>query len=243
MPTPESQVVQCNPNELVVSLRQVARYAGGIRYRMDAPRRDTADMILKNAMQLVHPTFVYSVHDSEEVATRGEAKVGGQVTFHQLEFFRDDRVKNVAVCVCSIGRQLENEVQRLINEQTALRGILLDAIGVAFLDALSTAAYTHAQIRAEQRRLHCSCRFGPGCGDLDLSLQKQVFALVDASSIDVHLNDDCVMTPAKSLSFFTAWTSAPLSAADLDKCASCTFVGCDYRQQSFRASVGPSKRH
>jgi hypothetical protein len=226
----ESMVVHCGHDGLDVSLAQVARYAGGARYRMDVSHRESARALLKKAAQLVDPIFVYSVHEVKGEVEGGYATLDDRVTFPVFAGAQEEGMKCLAFCVCSIGPRLEAEVRHLMSADAALDGIFLDAAGVAFLDALSRRAHAALQQDAQKRELHCGCRLGPGCGDLDLSLQRLLFALVDASSIGVRLNEDCVMSPAKSLSFFTPWTTSPLSAADLDKCAACTLSRCDYRQ-------------
>ena len=116
-----------------------------------------------------------------------------------------------------------------MSEGDTLDGLFLDAAGVAFLEALSTKAYETLQKQAQERLLQSGCRMGPGYGKLDLSFQKQLFELVDASSIGVRLNESCMMSPAKSLSFVTKWTTSPMSESSRNKCASCALTNCPYR--------------
>ncbi len=225
----ESTVVAVDPDELVVLSRQVARYAGGVRYRMAASQRKLADTILQQAAQLVAPEFVYSVHEVSGSPRSDCATLANGLTFSLPKEEQDDGIKYLAFCVATIGESVEQPVRTMMSTGAGIEGLFLDAAAVAFLDALSAKAYQALQEQARGRLLRCGCRFGPGYGELDLALQKKLFTLVDAAAIGVRLNESCIMIPAKSFSFFTKWTASKVSYGSRNKCTTCTLTHCPYR--------------
>ncbi|HDP25441.1 MAG TPA: hypothetical protein ENN34_08345 [Deltaproteobacteria bacterium] len=72
-------------------------------------------------------------------------------------------------------------------------------------------------------------RFSPGYCDWPLEGQRVVFSALDASSIDVELNDYCVMVPAKSIScVFLAASSVPSATP----CTFCPLEDCAWRRDT-----------
>jgi hypothetical protein len=196
---------------------------------MDTSERKRVDGALEWASRLVSPAFVYRLYAVTDFLSGGDITLENHTTLPMPPCVQDPGAQYLAVCVCTLGRKLEQMVRTVMSAGKGIEGLLLDAAGVAFLEAVSARAFETLHRQARERQLHCSGRFGPGYGDLDLSFQEWVFTLVDASSIDVRLNECCVMTPEESLSFFTPWTIAPASPAGRYKCDSCHLTQCLYR--------------
>jgi hypothetical protein len=224
-----STVVTVSPYELAVSPQHVARYAGGARYRMDHAQRQFIGAVLKRAELLVRPAFVYAVHEVTGFLEEGFVQLSNGLAFPAPPGEQDAGIRHLTFCVCTIGPRLEEAVRALMAAGETLDGLFLDAAGVAFLEALSARAYETLQKQAKARMLYAGCRFGPGCGEVVLSLQKQLFNLVDASSLGVRLNDAWVMSPAKSLSFFVGLTTSEISQSSRNKCGTCGLTDCPYR--------------
>jgi hypothetical protein len=227
--TPESIVVRLSPKELTVAPEQVSRYAGGTRYRLDPQRQALVDFVLKRAQELIDLAFVYCAHSLDSLLPNGLAQLDCGLSFPLPGNQQDTGARCLAFCVCTIGGRLEEAVRTLMSSGKLLDALFLDAAGTAFLDALSEKGCEALEEEARKRGLHAGCSAGPGYGEFDLSWQRQLFALVDASAIGVRINDSCVMEPAKSLSFFMQWTTSPPHRASRNKCASCTMIHCPYR--------------
>jgi hypothetical protein len=220
--------VTLGSHELIVSPEQVARYAGGTRYHMDASLEKLVQTILAKAYELVEPAFVYRVHKVAGFLERGFVKLHNGVIFPVPTGEQDSGMKALAFCICTIGGRLEEATKASSSPGDLLGSLFLDAAGVAFLEALSTRAHETLQQHAQEHQLQVGCRFGPGYGGMDLSYQERLFELVDALSIGVWLNESCVMSPSKSLSFVTIWTSSPGPQRSRYKCASCNLTHCPY---------------
>ncbi len=218
----DSIVVNPNPESLNVPLGQIARYAGGSRYRMDPEMKNRAIKLFEYSKSLIRPAFVYSIQDTEGLE-KGVRKA-------LLSTCRDNNhpVK-IAICICTLGNLLENEVKNRSVSNEMLETIFLDAAGVSFLESLAAMALSRIRSDAQKNRLHAGCQFGPGYGDVPLSLQSYIFSLVNAFSIGVCLNASFVMSPAKSLSFWVNLYPEPQFEADRYKCKSCMLKNCPYR--------------
>jgi hypothetical protein len=225
----ETITVTLGSHELIVSPEQVARYAGGTHYRMDASQAKLVHIILARAYELVEPAFVYRVHKVAGFLEGGSVKLHNDMTFPVPTGEQDSGMKALAFCICTLGGRLEEATKASSSPGDLLESLFLDAAGVAILETLSTRAYEVLQERADEHLFRAGCRFGPGYGGMDLSSQKRLFELVDAPLIGVRLNESCVMSPSKSLSFVTVWTSSPGPQRSRYKCTSCNLTHCPYR--------------
>lgn len=132
--------------------------------------------------------------------------------------------------VCTLGPELEQQAARLSSQGHALESLFLGAVGVAMLEMLAEKAHEHLDEQGEKSGFHTGCRFGPGYGEMPMDVQKVLFELTDTTHIGVRLNENYVMAPVKSLSFFTEWHTSPRFSKTPYKCQSCGLKNCAYRQ-------------
>jgi len=208
---------------LEVTPEDVARYAGGSRYRPDAERKRLAADILECASDLVQPAFVYAAHHIDNLDPEQ-----GVSLF--LPHDKPDACKVfIAAAVCTIGPELENETSKLMAQGKALDALFLDAAGVALLEALSDEVHSHLNKEAAKEGLFAGCRFGPGYGNIPVDAQKFLFESVNSAAIGVHLKTSGILYPLKSLSFWVTWNSQPPPEGSTYKCQNCTLNNCAYR--------------
>lgn len=99
------------------------------------------------------------------------------------------------------------ETDRLILKYGALspsKALMLQAIGTAQAEALCDAFCKdmESELQTKLRK-----RFSPGYGDLDISLQTDIFKILDCyKNIGLTLNDSLLMTPTKSVTAFVGIT-------------------------------------
>lgn len=94
-------------------------------------------------------------------------------------------------------------LDRLVSRYTAVsatKGLLLDALGTAHVEALCDAFCTELAERYAREGAVLRPRYSPGYGDLPLSTQRAVFSALDLSrKIGITLNESLLMTPSKSV--------------------------------------------
>jgi len=134
---------------------------------------------------LLHPVSIYTILDYEET--------NKHPIFNGAE--------KVALCISTIGLELEEEIKKLMNKNEMLRALILDSLGS---EAAEEGAVQSDRILAEKARkvgLWPSKRFSPGYGKWDIQEQRYVFSVLPGESIGVRLTESCMMIPRKSVSF------------------------------------------
>jgi hypothetical protein len=214
-------IIKPEPEDLFLSPAQIARYAGGSRYRMDAAMEKTAGAILDKAKELVSPAAVYAVHDLSGLKKDILERFAIPETC--------DDIFQLCVCICTLGAKLEKQVSKMMKIGSGLEAVFLDAAGVGLLESLGNLSFSHICAQARKDDLFAGCRLGPGYGNVSMNIQKHLFSMVDSSGIGVSLTDSMVMVPAKSLSFFVFFHQKPQKEADGYKCSKCSLENCLYR--------------
>jgi hypothetical protein len=150
---------------------------------------------------LLHPQVLYRILDYAE--TNGHPVFEGAA--------------KVAICLCTIGEDLERSSSELIKDNEMLRGFILDSFGS---EAAEETAIQADRIIAQEARdmgLWPSKRFSPGYGIWDIREQSYVFATLPAADIGVRLTDTFMMIPRKSVSFrINLYRDRELSTRRLD---------------------------
>lgn len=139
----------------------------------------------KKLGHLLHPSSIYTILDYDET--------------NKHPIFQD--AEKVALCICTIGPALENEINHLMGQNEMVRALILDSFGS---EAAEEAAIQSDRIIADKARemsLWPSKRYSPGYGKWDVKEQKYIFQVLPGKDIGVSLTESCMMIPRKSVSF------------------------------------------
>jgi hypothetical protein len=152
----------------------------------------------------VAPAIRGLVHDETErarglVRPRAVAALLEKAELPDHPVFRD--AEKAALCVCTIGPELEAAAGRLMAEGDLLRGLVLDWLGSEAVADISRQADAWLALEGRGLGLWPSKMFAPGDKGWDVSAQEFVFACVPAATIGVVLSSSFMMTPRKSFSF------------------------------------------
>ncbi len=112
-----------------------------------------------------------------------------------------DHAEKVALCICTIGQNLEKEVQNLTQKNELLRALILDALGSEAVEEVAIQADKILAEKAREMNLWPSKRFSPGYGKWDITQQRFIFNILPGQDIGVSLRESCMMVPQKSISF------------------------------------------
>ncbi len=135
--------------------------------------------------ELLQPKAVFSILDYSET--------------NRHPIFKD--AEKVAICVCTIGSELENASSELIKQNEMLNGLILDTFGSEAVENVARQTDKILAGKAREMNLWPSKRFSPGFGIWDIREQKYIFQILTGDQIGVSLNDSCMMIPRKSVSF------------------------------------------
>lgn len=120
------------------------------------------------------------------------------------------------------------EIDRLIAKYGRLspsKALMLQAIGAERIEALCD---TFCADIARELHTGQSPRFSPGYGDLPLSVQKDIFAVLDCGKrIGLMLNDSLLMSPSKSVTAFVGIGCKEKQTGN--RCSACKIRDCTSR--------------
>lgn len=134
---------------------------------------------------LLHPVSIYAILDY--------AETNKHPIFNGAE--------KVALCICTIGPDLEKEIKKLMSENEMLRALILDSLGSEAAEEMAIQSDRILAKKAREMDLWPSKRFSPGYGKWDIQEQRYVFSVLPGESIGVRLTESCMMIPRKSVSF------------------------------------------
>lgn len=134
---------------------------------------------------LLHPESIYTIIDYEQMSRHP--------TFKDAE--------KVALCICTIGPELEAEVNDLMKKNEMLKALILDALGSEAAEETAIQSDKTLAKKAREMDLWPSKRFSPGYGKWNIKEQRYVFQMLPGQEIGVRLTESCMMIPRKSISF------------------------------------------
>jgi hypothetical protein len=216
-----------NRSHIEIDPTQVCRYLG---YKADvepSPRiASLLDEYLDRARELLQPAHSYVIRNVQFAAgslvlVQGPVRLEGDSIAALL-----GRCDKVAVFVLTIGGALEETVGRLADEGLIAEAYMLDAIGSAATEGL--ADYVEGQIvsSAKAEGLCASRRFSPGHCDWDIGQQRMLFHALREDWAGVHLTDDCLMVPQKSVSGVIGLGPQDAGVQDYNPCVTCDKRHC-----------------
>ena len=107
---------------------------------------------------------------------------------------------SVVVFVATVGLGIDRLMTRY-GATSPTDALIVSAIGNERVEALCDAVCRDIGKTASERGGACRTRYSPGYGDLDLSVERDIFAsLKPTAKIGVALSENLLMTPIKSVS-------------------------------------------
>lgn len=225
---PETRRIRLDPSELNLTIEQVSRYAGGSGYALKPQLEPLAERMRQEAMRLCEPLFVYALYRVSREPGNDQLQLDNGKTLPLLDPSRKAPTA-IFTAVCTLGPKLEEEVAHHSRQGRMLESLFLDAAGVALMEEVAVSVHRYADREARTHGLFAGCRRSPGSRTLALSMQKTLFAMVNADLIGVHLEESWVMCPVKSLSFWIPWNEEPGRQTDYEKCKNCHMIDCQFR--------------
>lgn len=132
------------------------------------------------------------------------------------------------IFAATVGASIDRMVQRYSRIYPS-KALVMQAIGAERVEALCDAFCADLDRELTEDKRSLKRRVSPGYGDIPLTMQRDIFALLDCSrKIGVTLDDSLMMLPSKSV-------TAIAGVADGDhrtgghKCSLCPQVDCEYR--------------
>jgi hypothetical protein len=156
--------------------------------------------LLLESRQLLKPSILYQTFPLAEVRDQTVVLNGGARFRGHLLADRFGLAEEVALCLCTIGGDLEARVGAYRDDGDEVRAILLDGIASAAIGELGEHVHTVVREEAQQRGWKASAPFRPGQLDWPLEDHRVFFELLPAEKLDLQLDAQHLIVPYKSLS-------------------------------------------
>jgi hypothetical protein len=218
---------------LSLEAKQVLRREGIKKYSRIRPEMKTLTRELLASMEnnrLLKPAIAYEIYSitgvrHKELWLEGKAALHGPLLPSVF-----DGAKQLGAVVCTIGPKLEEKVADYLDKNEPLRGLLMDGIGSAAVDALAQQACNLVKHEAALQGYQASSPLNPGMPGFPISEQWQMFGLVPVEKIGVSLTSSGVMVPRKSTSLVIGIGPQMLTWTEAEVCARCGLnKSCHYK--------------
>jgi hypothetical protein len=191
---------------------------------------ETAEQALAEGALWIRPAVVYQVLNVESLRHETMMLKGGGKLKSALIAEHLSQARQVILIVCTLGEALEKRIS-LLMQSDPLLGFALDGFGTVAMEALGAAICSKLEVEARDRSEYTSIPLSPGATEWPVDAgQKQIFSILDTSSIGVVLNESFQMIPRKSTSMILGIGPAPFSAG-----RPCDFCGlretCHYQNR------------
>lgn len=181
--------------------KEILRYAG-----CKSPSPDIS-ALLHSCLEEVRPKLSYKVCYRELPVTVTEDVCDFEVFAFTSKNLAQNlkEAKSVILFAATVGTQIDRLISKYGRISPA-KGLMLQAIGAERIEALCDAFCD--DLKKERPMGQCP-RFSPGYGDLPITAQKEIFALLDCPKhIGLSLTDSFLMSPSKSVTAFVGLTDA-----------------------------------
>jgi hypothetical protein len=143
----------------------------------------------------------------------------------------------VGAGICTVGSAIEERVRELWDRRELPLAVMLDSVGSAAVESLAEYANDLLCQSAIPAGLNVTNRISPGYAGWDTAGQAALFRLCPGDPIGVTLNDFCVMSPGKSISFLVGVGPGARVDHVFTQCRRCWMPDCAYRRAPAAATV------
>ena len=180
-----------------VNTEEILRYAG-CRRGADENVRTLLSEVISESESL----FTYKVCSliSDITVTENEV-IMGEESFSSRSLAKAmQNCNKVVLFGATVGIALDRLLIRY-SKLSPAKALLLQGFGAERIEALCDEFCT--RIKNEYPKCTFTSRFSPGYGDLDISVQKKIFKILNCEkNIGLFLNESMLMTPTKSVTAF-----------------------------------------
>ncbi len=160
---------------------------------------DSAESIIEEAQSLLKPAAIYTVvkvtdFNHQTVGFEGGSFEGSLVAKAMAG------ADHLNIGACTIGVDLENKVQEMMNENP-VKAVALDGAGIAAIGKVSKAVEDIISKEACDLETSLGMRVQPGQEGWPIEQQRQLFSVLPGEEIGIRLTETCLMIPRKSVSF------------------------------------------
>ncbi len=199
--------------------------------QLDRPIRKILEEVFEDCHRLLQPRAVCVQREARVM--RKSIRLANGPSLRSPDGARAwPNAERLAVVVCTIGPALEERVSELSAQGASTAALMLEGIGSVAVESVADQVNRRICRDAAHQGLRVGPRLSPGYGDWPIEDQRAIFAIVPAQRIGVHLNDQGMMIPMKSVSFCVGLGRDLPEDGHIDPCRHCNLKTCRYRRQA-----------
>lgn len=202
-----------------------------LRYAKAKPGDPAVEGLMAEVVQEAKDLFSYRVCSARFPI---EQKENG-IRFAGIETDSETLCAALADCeelllfAATVGVEIDRVVTRYGRVSPA-KALMFQAYGAERIESLCEAFITKTEKFLSEEHLFLKPRVSPGYGDIPLSLQKEIFALLDCPrKIGLTLHDSLLMTPTKSVTAIAGISRC--GPAEKTYCENCEKKDCGFRRE------------
>lgn len=212
----------------MINDKEIIRYLGYGDHEPDEIMMREIEECKSNFIQVVQPQTTYQIFDLIRVDERLFTAdmefefLGNSIKKHL------DGCNQVAFACLTLSKGVDDLIE-LAQKEDMLHALIYDAIANASVEEVR--AWLEHTIQKEHPETNINWLFGIGYGDLPLTLQHQFLEKVNAHTIGLRANDQCVLIPLKSVTGFIGLSHDKYiqNSCQQKSCSTCNLkISCKY---------------
>lgn len=217
--------------DLTIDKQEVLRYLYHKNQLLDENLDNLISELIEETKRVSRPRYIYNfflLKKEEDILLENT-----DLILKSKDIKSHLQYSSECVVMCAT---LGNEIEMRINyysKTELLKSIILDACASTYIEALCDKAELSIKEEALHRKLYITERYSPGYGDFNISIQKDLLNIIEASKkIGVSVTDSFIMLPRKSVSAVIG-IQKKRTEKNLNKCDLCTLNGtCNFRKEN-----------
>ncbi|MDR0465045.1 MAG: hypothetical protein LBG94_08035 [Treponema sp.] len=177
----------------------------------------------------ITPKSVYAVYDchvNSGAVTLGVMSVKSESLASHLK-----GCNRAVLLAATLGTKADMLIRRY-SVQDMEKALIADNICADMIEAYLDETEKEISIQEDLKGLFAVDRYSPGYGDFNVTCQKDILKLLDASRIGLSLTDGFMLTPSKSVTAVIGFSdNSPRLMQKTSKCLLCKDKNCGFRKE------------
>jgi len=205
---------------------EISRYLKTGNASSDERTSMLAEEIIRVFRESITPKNVFAIYECEacsQTVTLGGMTVSSVNLAKHLK-----NCRRAVLLAATLGAGADTLIRKY-SVQDMEKTLIAQNVSTAMIEAYLDEIEKDLLKSRELTGLHPVTRFSPGYGDFNITCQKEILKLLNASRIGLALTDGFMLLPSKSVTAVIGFTEEQKKAAP--KCACCTDKNCGYREE------------
>ncbi len=197
-------LVRENWENIPVMQNETARYLGYSQKDLINGHLDKRILSVINTVETeMHEKLLCNAvfDDYKKIELKNDLKIADFLIKSTSLFENLKNCSRVVLIAATIGPRVDALIRRSQLSDSVYAAVM-QASGAMFIESFVDVINNKLKKKWKQKGYKCHPRFSPGYGDLELSVQKEIFRILPCDKIGLTLMDTLIMAPEKSVTAF-----------------------------------------